>query len=48
MKFNADFQSVLYVANKVTPNTDGSVWTFAIRKDSKWSDGTPCTARDFE
>jgi oligopeptide transport system substrate-binding protein len=48
MKFNADFQSVLYVANKVTPNTDGSVWTFAIRKDSKWSDGSPCTAKDFE
>jgi ABC-type oligopeptide transport system substrate-binding subunit len=24
------------------------VWTFTIRKDSKWSDGSPCTARDFE
>ena len=48
MKFNADFQSVLYVANKVTPNADGSVWTFSIRKDSKWSDGSPCNARDFE
>ena len=48
MKFNADFQSVLYVANKVTPNADGSVWTFGIRKDSKWSDGSPCSARDFE
>ena len=24
------------------------MWTFAIRKDSKWSDGSPCTARDFE
>ena len=48
MKFNADFQSVLYVANKVTPNADGSVWTFGIRKDSKWSDGSPCNARDFE
>jgi oligopeptide transport system substrate-binding protein len=48
MKFNADFQSVPYVASKVTPNADGSVWTFLIRKDSKWSDGSPCTARDFE
>jgi ABC-type oligopeptide transport system substrate-binding subunit len=48
MKFNADFQSVPYVASKVTPNADGSTWTFAIRKDSKWSDGSPCTARDFE
>jgi ABC-type oligopeptide transport system substrate-binding subunit len=48
MKFNADFQAVPYVANKVTPNADGSVWTFTIRKDSKWSDGSPCTAKDFE
>jgi oligopeptide transport system substrate-binding protein len=48
MKFNADFQAVPYVASKVTPNKDGSMWTFAIRKDSKWSDGSPCTARDFE
>ncbi len=48
MKFNADFQPVLYVAEKVTSNKDGSVWTFTIRKDSKWSDGGPCSARDFE
>jgi ABC-type oligopeptide transport system substrate-binding subunit len=48
MKFNADFEAVPYVASKITPNADGSVWTFAIRKDSRWSDGTPCTARDFE
>ena len=48
MRFNADFQAVPYVAEKVTPSPDASVWTFAIRKDSKWSDGSPCTARDFE
>ncbi len=48
MKCTADFQAVPYVASKVTPNQDGSMWTFAIRKDSKWSDGSPCTARDFE
>src|SRR5437879_6858004 len=48
MKFNADHQSVLYVASKVTSNSDGSQWAFTIRKDSKWSDGSPCTARDFE
>jgi len=48
MRFNADFQAVPYVASKVTSNQDGSVWTFTIRKDSKWSDGSPCTARDFE
>ena len=48
MKFNADFQPVPYVATKIASNADGSVWTFTIRKDSKWSDGGPCTARDFE
>jgi ABC-type oligopeptide transport system substrate-binding subunit len=48
MKCNADFQPVPYVAEKVSANKDGSVWTFTIRKTSKWSDGGPCTARDFE
>lgn len=48
MKFNANFEAVPDVASKITPNADGSTWTFAIRKDAKWSDGTPCTAKDFE
>jgi oligopeptide transport system substrate-binding protein len=48
MKFDANFQAIPYVASKVTSNQDGSAWTFAIRKDSKWSDGSPCTAVDFE
>src|ERR671923_260042 len=48
MKFDVNFQPVPYVASKVTSNAEGSVWTFTIRKDSKWSDGGPCTARDFE
>ena len=48
MKFTADFQAVPYVASKVTPNKDGSVWTFEIRTDSRWSDGTACTAHAFE
>ena len=48
MKFNADFQAVPYVATKVTPNKDASVWTFTLRKDAKWSDGSAFTARDFE
>lgn len=26
---------------------DKSVWTFHLRKDAKWSDGVPLTARDF-
>ena len=48
MKFNADFQAIPYVASKVSSNKDGSVWTFEIRKDSRWSDGTACTAHAFE
>ena len=48
MKFNVEFQPVPYVASRVTSNQDGSVWTFAIRSDAKWSDGSACTARDFE
>src|ERR671923_94444 len=48
MKFNVNFEAVPYVAGKGTPDKDGSVWTFTIRKDSRWSDGSPCTAKDFE
>ena len=48
MKFDVNFQPVPYVAEKTTSNKDGSVWTFTIRKDSKWSDGSPCSAKDFE
>ena len=48
MSFTADLEAVPYVAEKVSANKDGSVWTYTIRKDSKWSDGSPCTARDFE
>ena len=48
MRFNVDFQAVPYVASRVTANTDGSVWTFTIRKDARWSDGSAFTARDFE
>jgi oligopeptide transport system substrate-binding protein len=48
MVFNADFLAVPYLASKVEGNKDGSVWTFTIRKDSRWSDNAPVSARDFE
>src|SRR6266540_3705008 len=48
MVFNADFLAVPYLASKVESNKDGSVWTFTIRKDSRWSDNAPMSARDFE
>lgn len=33
-------------SHEVSP--DGRTWTFKLRADSKWSDGTPVTAKDFE
>ena len=33
------------MATKVEGNKDGSVWTFTIRKDSRWSDNAPVHAR---
>jgi ABC-type oligopeptide transport system substrate-binding subunit len=48
MVFNADFVSVPWMATKVESNKDGSAWTFTLRKDSRWSDNAPLTARDFE
>src|SRR6266567_4622054 len=48
MTFNADFVAVPHMATKVESNKDGSVWTFTIRKDSRWSDNAPVSARDFE
>jgi len=29
-------------------NSDKTIWTFKLRKNGKWSDGTPLTAHDFE
>ena len=48
LKFDADLRVVPSVATEAVPNRDASVWTFALRRDSRWSDGSPCTARDFE
>jgi len=48
MSFNADFVAEPWMAAKVEGNKDGSVWTFTMRKDSRWSDNAPVSARDFE
>jgi len=48
MVFNPDFVAEPWMASKVEGNKDGSVWTFTIRKDSRWSDNSPVSARDFE
>ena len=34
------------LATEWTPNSDGSVWTFKLRQNVKWHDGTPFTADD--
>jgi oligopeptide transport system substrate-binding protein len=48
MVFNADFLAVPWMATKVEGNKDGSIWTFKLRKDTRWSDNAPVSARDFE
>jgi oligopeptide transport system substrate-binding protein len=35
-------------ADSWTVSHDGTVYTFHIRRDARWSDGTPVTAQDFE
>jgi ABC-type oligopeptide transport system substrate-binding subunit len=35
-------------ADSWTVSHDGTVYTFHIRRDAEWSDGTPVTAADFE
>lgn len=35
------------VAEKWVMSSDGKMLTFTLRKDAKWSDGTPVTAQDF-
>jgi oligopeptide transport system substrate-binding protein len=35
------------LATKWDINADGTVWTFHLRNDAKWTDGAPLTAHDF-
>lgn len=47
--------TIFDAAGKIVPGTaeswtisdDGTVYTFKLREDAKWSDGTPVTAEDF-
>jgi ABC-type oligopeptide transport system substrate-binding subunit len=48
LKFDANLQAVPSVATAAVPSQDASVWTFTLRRDARWSDGSACTARDFE
>lgn len=35
------------IATKTTESKDGKTWTFILRKNDKWSNGDPVTAKDF-
>ena len=45
--YNAAARPVPGVAERWETSADGLVWTFHLRPDAKWSDGTPVTAEDF-
>ncbi len=43
----ADVKIVPHVADEVTPNEDGSVWTFHIRDGAQFADGEEINASTF-
>jgi len=45
--FDENGQIIPGVAEKWDISPDGKVYTFHLRKDAKWSNGEPVTARDF-
>lgn len=47
-QFDVNYAAVPDIAESWEANEDGSVWTFKIRKDAKWSNGDPLTANDYE
>ncbi|WP_164667494.1 peptide ABC transporter substrate-binding protein [Virgibacillus doumboii] len=42
-----DGEIVPGIATEHTVSDDGTVWTFTLREDAKWSNGDPVTAHDF-
>jgi peptide/nickel transport system substrate-binding protein/oligopeptide transport system substrate-binding protein len=47
-RYNQKGKIVPGVAEKIVkPTNDGKTYTFTLRKDAKWSDGSPVTATDF-
>jgi oligopeptide transport system substrate-binding protein len=48
LRFNPDLKPVPDIAESWDVNADATVFTFHIRKDSKWTDGSPVTAKDFD
>lgn len=48
MKWDKDMNLVKGMAESYTISKNGTVYTFKIRKDAKWSNGDKLTAYDFE
>ena len=47
LTFAPDGKAIPGAAEKWTVSEDGLTYTFTLRADGKWSDGTPVTAADF-
>ncbi len=47
-KLDKDGKLAPGIAEKWEKSEDGKTWTFNLRKDAKWSNGDPVTAKDFE
>jgi oligopeptide transport system substrate-binding protein len=47
MQMDADGKPVPAIAESDEVSDDGLTWTFHLREDAKWSNGTPVTAADF-
>ena len=45
--FDAAGKTMLGVAESFAVSEDGTSYTFTLREDARWSDGTPITAEDF-
>jgi oligopeptide transport system substrate-binding protein len=45
--FNADGKAIPGVAERWDVSPDGKTYTFHLRDNAKWSDGSPVTAHDF-
>jgi peptide/nickel transport system substrate-binding protein/oligopeptide transport system substrate-binding protein len=45
---NNDLQLIPGAAESWEPSADGLTWTFKLRPNQVWSDGTPLTAYDYE
>jgi len=48
IKFDDKLNVLPDLATKWTVSPDGKVWTFELRKDVKWHDGKPFTAKDVK